>query len=212
MKTCFIISGGKCESYELFQSINFNDCDVICCDAGFLVAKRFGLKTKAVIGDFDTLGYIPESNCDVITFAKEKDDTDTMLAVRYAIDNGYECVRILCALGGRADHLFANLQTLFFLSKSIPDSKIISDDCEILFLNSDTITIHKDKFRFFSVFSFSDNCYGVSITGSKYQTSDGRFSNDFPLGACNEFIDDNVVISCENGSLMIVLANDINLL
>ncbi len=211
MRTCYIISGGKCESDEFLRSIDFNGCDVVCCDAGFLVAKRLDLKIKAVIGDFDTLGYVPDDDCEVITFAKEKDDTDTMLAVKYAIDNEYECVRILCALGGRVDHLFANLQTLNFLSESIPDSKILSDNCEIMFLKSSSVSIQKDTYRYFSVFSFSDVCYGVSIVGSKYETSDVTLSSDYPLGACNEFVDDKVIISCQKGTLMVVLANDINL-
>lgn len=212
MKTCYIISGGKCETDEFLRAIDFENCDVVCCDAGFTVAQRLGLKIKAAIGDFDTLGYIPESDCDVITFAKEKDDTDTMLAVRYAIENGYEKVRIICALGGRVDHLYANIQTLHFLSKSIPDSRIISDDCEMLILNSSSIAIHKSRFRYFSVFSVSDESKGVLISGSKYEASGALLKNDYPLGACNEFVDDKVNISCENGSLMIVLANDVNLL
>lgn len=211
-KSCIIISGGKCESDSFLSSLDFDNNDVICCDAGFLVAKRLNLKIKAIIGDFDTLGFVPDSDCEIITFPKEKDDTDTMLAAKYAVECGYESVRIICALGGRVDHLIANIQTLAFISKSIPDVRILSDDCELLVVRNDRVILSKDKFMYFSVFSYSDVSEGIKICGAKYQGENLVLTNEYPMGACNEFADESVEISCENGTVLIILANDVNLL
>ena len=66
------------------------------------------------MGDFDSLGYIPE---DSRVFPVEKDDTDAMLAARRGLELGFREFWFYGSLDGpRLDHTVANFQTLQFLA------------------------------------------------------------------------------------------------
>lgn len=210
-RRCYIFSGGQRDSLEFLKSLDYSDSDIICCDAGYLAASELGLDITCIIGDFDTLGYVPDEKCRVITFAKEKDDTDTVLAAREAVSRGYDEVIILNALGGRYDHVFANIQTLAFISKSIPNVRILSEITEIYILSDNSLTINKNGKDIISVFSYSDCCEGVSIRKTKYTLENGSLSSGYPIGACNEFLNDTADISVKKGTLLIILSKDMNL-
>ena len=88
-------------SYYDYNNIDISllqDFFIISADAGYLHAKKLGLKTNILIGDFDTLAEIPTDIDEVIKFPKEKDDTDTMLAIKLAIERGYDNIDIYGAL------------------------------------------------------------------------------------------------------------------
>ena len=89
---------------------------LIAADAGYAPLIAAGLTPDFVMGDFASLGAPPE-HPNVETHSVIKDDTDTMLAVRWASEQGFEAVRLCCAFGGRLDHVLANLQTLEFLQR-----------------------------------------------------------------------------------------------
>ena len=56
-------------------------------DRGLAHLNRLGLAPHLVVGDFDSLGWTPEGG-HVIRHPVEKDDTDTMLAIRTAGQDG----------------------------------------------------------------------------------------------------------------------------
>ena len=112
MKKCVIFAGGD------FEIADFAERDrglfAICADGGYRHAESVGLKPDVFIGDFDSFdGLLPE-NIEVHRSVPEKDDTDTMLAVKYAIENNFNYIIIYGGLGGRFDHTFANIQTLIY--------------------------------------------------------------------------------------------------
>ena len=65
---------------------------VIAADGGY--AQMGGVRADLVVGDFDSLGYVPESE-NVVRHPVEKDDTDTMLAARIGLDRGYRAFLLL---------------------------------------------------------------------------------------------------------------------
>lgn len=58
-----------------------------------------------IIGDFDSYKEPLPENIEIMRSIPEKDDTDTMLAVRTVISRGAEKIRIYGALGGRSTML-----------------------------------------------------------------------------------------------------------
>lgn len=211
-KRCFVFTGGVPESDEFLKEIDYSNSDILCCDFGYQTAKRLGLDIDYVVGDFDSLGYIPSDCKEVVTFPKEKDDTDTMLAVRKLIECGYEEVIFLCALGGRLDHLYANIQTLSFISEKIPNSTILSEHEQIFFLKNSSISIRKIPNRMLSIFSFSNESVGVTLEGVKYPLDNYTMTSNFPIGACNEIEDNYARVSVKNGKLLIFLSENCSLL
>src|SRR2546428_134793 len=88
---------------------------VIAADGGALVLERWGITPHLIVGDLDSLG--PERakafgtrGSKVIPFAAAKDESDTELAMRYALASGADEIVLLGLFGGaRLDHALANL-------------------------------------------------------------------------------------------------------
>lgn len=83
--------------------------------AGLLTINGLGIVPDIILGDFDSLGYVPKGD-NIIRHKVEKDDTDMMLAVEKAIELGYHNITIFGGTGGRTDHTIANLQTMLYAS------------------------------------------------------------------------------------------------
>ncbi|MBR6792489.1 MAG: thiamine diphosphokinase, partial [Ruminococcus sp.] len=118
MKTCIIIAGGDFDISSVSAEKLKSEAElIICADRGLKYADEMGLVPDILIGDFDS--YIDEVHFDgeIIRTVPEKDDTDTIMAVRLAISRGVRRIILYGALGGRFDHSIANIQTLLFASE-----------------------------------------------------------------------------------------------
>ena len=89
---------------------------VVAADGGLSHLQARGITPTLTVGDFDSLGTSPSGE-NVMTFPVEKDDTDTMLAVKILWERGVREFRLLAGTGGRSDHTLANLQTLLWVAR-----------------------------------------------------------------------------------------------
>ena len=111
---CYIFGAIPIDTFNF--KINKNDI-VIAADAGIKNTHKFNIKPDFIIGDFDSLGYTP-TDSNTIIHPIEKDDTDTMLAVKFGFEKGYNNFRIFGGIGGRLDHTFANIQTASYIAEN----------------------------------------------------------------------------------------------
>ena len=89
-----------------FPSPNADDL-VIAADAGYLNLQKAGIKPDVIIGDFDSAKK-PETDAQVEAFPVLKDDTDTMLAIRYGFRSGYNRFEIYGGIGGERTQIVQN--------------------------------------------------------------------------------------------------------
>ena len=82
---------------------------VIAADKGYETLSRLGVHPGLVVGDFDSLGSVPD-HPQVLRLPRIKDETDTGFALRQGLKRGYWRFVLLGCLGGRLDHTVANLQ------------------------------------------------------------------------------------------------------
>ncbi|MCR4842898.1 MAG: thiamine diphosphokinase [Eubacterium sp.] len=197
---CVIISGGDFD--ESFRP----DVDdyVIACDRGYEHARRLGVSINLVISDFDSYEGEIEDGITVERLPHVKDDTDTVAAMKRALEKGYRKIVIACALGGRMDHTIANIQTAAYGAERGAVVDIISQKERITVFKDSDITLERDDRFSLSVFSLSDTCEGVTIRGAFYELDDAVLSNTFPLGVSNEWEDDHVRIRVVRGMLAVV--------
>lgn len=209
MKKCVIFAGAEVND---ISRIDFDeDTFVICADGGYDNAVKFGIVPDMAMGDFDTIDSGKITGCDVKIYPPEKDDTDTMIAVKTALEMGYDEIIITGALGGRLDHTIANIQTLMYISENNAHGIIIGD--------SDVVTIQKNSKHIynriegytFSMFSMITRSEGITTSGLKYNLDNGFLENTFPLGVSNQFIDEKCEIEVKNGILLIIFSKDVNL-
>ena len=143
---------------------------------------------------------------EIIKLPCEKDDTDTMSAVKYALGRGISEISIICALGNRLDHTFANLQTAGYIVSHGGKAVISGNQDRIYAFSNASARFERESGWSLSVFSLSDRCESVSISGAKYTLSDASVTNSFPIGVSNEWKDENACISVGNGILLVILS------
>ena len=199
MKKCVIFCAAECRG--LLEPIGAEDF-VIAADGGLRHTERLGIHPREILGDFDSLGYIPE---DSRVFPVEKDDTDAMLAVRKGLELGYTEFYLYGSLDGpRLDHTVANFQTLQFLCDHGAFGYLIGKDYMVTALKNSAIQFAPHCTGIFSVFCMGQDAEGVTIQGSKYEASNVTLSAGFPLGVSNHFEGKAVTVSVEKGSLLVL--------
>ena len=197
-KKCEIILNG-----DKFSNIE-NDRFIIACDGAYDKINHSKVKVNLLIGDFDSIkGKIPD-NLPFFRFPKEKDDTDSMLAVKWAINNQFNDIKINGAFGGRIDHEYANLQCGIYASTRVEKVTIEDDNNFVTFIYNESKILPKREGFSLSVFSASEICEGVTITGTKYKISNKTLTNSFPIGISNEWKEKYAEISVKNGILIII--------
>lgn len=202
MKTCHIFAGGIIADLNYIK-INKNDM-IICADSGYKYVQQLKLIPDIIVGDFDSYnGNLPEK-IKVIRSVPEKDDTDTLLAVKIAIENEVNSIKLYGALGGRIDHTFANVQTLKYAYEH--NCKMIIEDYDniIMYQSCETKEYLQRKDWYFSVFSFSEYIYIHELSGVKYPLTDTIVTNGFPIGVSNEIISDKAVLDIKSGDAIVV--------
>ena len=200
MKKCLIISGGKFEKIKLTEKYDL----IIACDKGYLYAKKLKIKPDVIVGDFDS-SKKPKHLENVIAVSSIKDDTDTGLAVKHALNNGYKDIDIICALGGRLDHVFANVSLMKYIVEHKGVARILSNDVVLMSVGKGKTRIKKDKSKYLSIFSLSDKSKIDYIKGTKYDVKNVVLRNSFPLGVSNEIINKFADIKIDNGMVLIAI-------
>lgn len=209
-KKCVIVASGDLGEPDLFRK--YKDRFAIFVDGGLRYAQSLSMKPDLIIGDMDSFMGDPYSfGCEVIEHDSIKDDTDTGLAVKYAIEHGFDDIVILAGIGSRLDHTFANIQTLAFAAKKGVCAKLDGGNNFVFVTKKSPIIFDKIKGSYISIFAF-DNCVsGVTLKGMKYPLENAVLSNSFPIGVSNECVFDSCQIAFDHGLLMVIVSSDADL-
>jgi thiamine pyrophosphokinase len=181
---------------------------VVCADAGYLHAKRNGIKPDCLIGDFDTLDIEISENCVIKRYSSDKDDTDTMLAIKYALGMGYNDITLFGTMGGRFDHTIANIQALAYIDAQGAKGEIISDNNYVYLQSAISATYTKKEGYYISLLAYDSTCEGITTSGLKYNMFCGKLTNTFPLGVSNEIIGENCMVELNQGRLLVIFSRD----
>lgn len=202
---CYIIGAG--DFFGLREAPDDSDY-VIAADAGFEYCTQNGIIPDLVLGDFDSLGKAPK-HPNVVQLPVEKDDTDTMFALKLGLEKGYRRFYVYGGLGGkRPDHTIANMQGLMYLAQRGARGWLFGEKYVWTAIKNSTLRIAGDGDV--SVFCFGAKAEGVSIKGLKYELDGAEICPDFPLGVSNSFASSEAEISVENGMLLIMYDIKVN--
>lgn len=199
MESCVIFCAGGFES--LAEPVKKEDY-VIAADGGLAHTTKVGITPDLVLGDFDSLGYVPEQ---AEKFPVEKDDTDAMLAVRRGLGLGYRRFLLYGSLDGeRLDHTVANFQTLQFLADRDAIGYLVGNRYIATVVKNTTVAFSETADGVLSVFCMGADATGVTLTGLKYNVENGVLTAGFPLGVSNHFTGQKASVSVKNGSLLLL--------
>ena len=181
--------------YEPMEILRGAEDFVIAVDGGLSRLLEAGIEPDLVLGDFDSLEekYLPwldslkkTSPEKLIRLPCEKDDTDTVYAVRVCLERGYSRIDLYGALGGRLDHTIANVQTLSWIRKQGGCGYMLGKNTLVTVLCGEKILLPDTFEGTFSIFALDGRLTGVTLEGMKYPLIEGELTNSFPLGVSNE--------------------------
>lgn len=207
MARCIIITAyhtGKIKDSYLPMPEDF----IICADAGYLLASQEDITPDAVLGDFDSMDRSQVTCPDIIRVPVEKDDTDTLLCLKYGIELGYRDFLMIGGIGGRLDHTIANIQTLLYAHNHGVLLEMADAQNTARVLSPGTYHLKEKMGYKLSLFALNEACTGIYYTGLKYPLQNATLTNDFPLGVSNAFVSEEAEITFATGTALLILSKD----
>lgn len=205
MKNCVIFAGGVITDTGALDAEKIKSADfIICADRGYKYAEKMGIKPDLIVGDFDSYGGGLPEDAEIIRSVPEKDDTDTLLAVKKAISAGCDEITLYGGLGGRFDHTFANLQTLIYAHERGCKMTIADSDNELTAVGAGEYHLEKRGGFYISLFSLTEKAIIDEWSGVKYPLENYEMWQGFPIGVSNEITADKAYLRISSGIVLIV--------
>lgn len=188
---------------------------MIAVDKGLEILYELNIIPNHVVGDFDSVNIeilqFYQNNSQVIfhKYHPEKDNTDTDIALKLAIQLNSSSITIMGALGKRMDHTLANIHIL-------KDALEVGIPCQILdthnkiYLVKDNITLVKNKTygKYISLIPLTTIVEGITLEGFKYPLNNASLSIGLSLGVSNEIVEDRATIELKQGILIVIESKD----
>lgn len=184
MKRCVIVGGAPIRNYEMIKNqLNAEDF-YIFCDSGLKHIDALNVSPSLIVGDFDSHP-VPDISTEIIKLPCEKDDTDTVYAVKEAVRRGFDEFLLIGVVGARLDHTLGNVSVLLYLD-SIGKKGMILDDYSEMEIVSCQPSYIPDSYAFFSLLNISGTAKGITIENAKYPLCDGEITCEYQFGVSNE--------------------------
>jgi len=215
-KRTVIVSGGSLDQ-ELTLSIlrDSHTAHVIGVDKGLAFLYQHQILPDVIVGDFDSLSegilafYKETTDIPVREFHPVKDATDTEIAIRLAIENGWDNLVILGATGTRMDHVWGNVQTLKAALDAGVEACIMDAHNRIRLVRKGISMKKEDAYgNYFSVFPLEGSVEDLCIQGAKYPLTNHRLLPYDSLCVSNQFDSEQVEITFSKGILIFMETKD----
>ncbi|NEU03293.1 thiamine diphosphokinase [Clostridium senegalense] len=206
-----IISGGTPPKKETILKYTNDGFCIIAADSGANSLYKYNIIPKILLGDFDSidkkvLEYFKDK-CEITKYPKEKDYTDTEIALEKAIELSAKKIVFLGCTGTRIDHLIGNLCILNKAINRGVEAYIVDENNKIT-MTSESKTIYGKRGELFSVFAFNKKVEKLSVKNAKYELKDYDLEVEDSLTVSNEFAENEVHLEFLSGTLMIIRSVD----
>lgn len=194
MKTAAIVLNSPGPVAEILEE------HVVCADGGL---RHLGeRKPDAVIGDLDSLGFVPEGT-EVRRYPREKNETDGELAVDYCAERGFGRVVLYGALGGDAGHVFGNAGLLLRAAERGMEALIRERD---LTMEAASGSFRKAVRRGerISLVPFGGDALVSSSSGLKYPLTNLLLRAGTGRGLSNVATDEEISLEIGSGRLLVI--------
>ncbi len=210
MKT-LILTNGAYGDYSFCKYENTYDY-IICADGGMKHCRKLSLIPHLIVGDFDStnptdLMYFEDLGVPMEQFSSHKDETDTELALGYAIEKGATEVVIWGGIGTRLDHTLGNVHLLYSALKQGVKVTLMNDQNTVCLIE-DEIEIKGKEGQLVSLLPFSEKVEGICTQGLAYSLTEGVLPLGSPIGVSNYMINTHATVKIKSGLLLVILARD----
>ncbi|MFR0868016.1 MAG: thiamine pyrophosphokinase [Adlercreutzia sp.] len=207
MMTTYALVGASEFSSEQFSARNGAGAfdAVIAVDGGFASLAAVGCAPDLAIGDFDSLGYVPEG-VEVLAFPPEKDASDMELAPRRGRRPRRDAVEVYGRSAAGSIIHWRDLQLLASFAERGLTVTAVGERERIAFLvGPGELRLDAAGAGIVSVFSLTDVSTGVVEEGLKYGLDGVALTNRTSWGLSNELVGTPACIALESGTLAVFL-------
>ena len=181
---------------------------IICADGAAENALNSNIIPSIIIGDFDSLskfaqGKLRKYPIKWIRFPREKDQTDSELAIAHAVSNNCKEILIFGLFGSRLDHLLTNIFALKNLTTKGIDAVIIEGKQEIRIINN-YLKLKGKIGDLVSLIPIKGDVRQVTTEGLKYKLNNEDLLFGYSRGISNVFAKKEVEVSIKDGSLLAI--------
>ncbi|OAI39356.1 hypothetical protein AYO38_07845 [bacterium SCGC AG-212-C10] len=196
-----VVANGDTSSRGLMRELAGRAAMIVAADGGADRALSVGLTPAYVVGDLDSVSQTARALLPASAFVHtpDPDSTDLQKAVRFAIDEGATSIDIVCAGGGRMDHLVANL-SLLPLSRGGPPVHLHDDAFEVSLVEG-TTAIAGPAGTVISLLAIGQ-CSGVTTSGLRWDLHDYPLAFS-PYGVHNEIASQPASVRVATGDLLL---------
>lgn len=176
-KVACIFTNGDLKDESYYKNIVSNCGIIISADGASNALFKMGLSPDYLVGDMDSiedkvLSYFKEEGKEVIIFPREKNQTDTEIAIDFAKDRGFKEVILLGALGNRIDHTLGNIGLLFYGREKSIEITIMDSKNKMYLLKEGGNILKTNKDQIVSFIAFAGDVKGITLKGFKYPLID----------------------------------------
>ncbi len=203
MRRCVIIGGADIGRYDRVRGYLRQDDFYICCDSGLKHRAGLGVVPDLIVGDFDSHEN-PHLDIETIVLPCEKDDTDTVFAVKEALKRGFEKFLLVGVIGGRLDHTLGNVSILLMLDAQGKKAVAVDDFSELEVVSGQSAQI-EDRYPYFSLLNISGTARDVTIRDAKYPLEGAEITCEYQYGVSNEPLPGKTaVVTVGRGRLLLI--------
>lgn len=201
-----IVADAPGADLERFVQLMVDADLLIAADGGarHLLARE--LLPHVAVGDFDSLE--PEllerlrtQGVELHEYPVHKSETDLELALLLAVQRGATSIRVLAALGGRADQHLANLQLLTHPALAPIDVRLLENEWEI-FAIREAAELDGAPDNLVSLLPMTDEVTGIVTAGLYYPLHDETLRLGPARGVSNVLVGTRATISIRSGILL----------
>lgn len=191
----------------------------IAADSGIKTADDLSIALSLVIGDFDSaekslLNSDAYKDIEKLRHPPEKDDTDLMLAIKYALENSYKNIIIIGGMDGRTDHTIANLFLLKYIKSMGGTGYITNGYNRVRYIsNSNSTECIARDYKYISILPMRPEVHGLTLRNFKYPLSNATITMLEPYTVSNEILPDKQYGEVEilDGDILICECEDIKI-
>ena len=203
-----ILTNGWIGDYDFYKKRLKKYDYIICADGGLAHASKMDLVPKVALGDFDStpdhiVKYFHSRGTKIISYSTIKNETDTEIALDYALDQRPESIDILAGIGSRFDHSLANVHLLKKALEKGVFCRIISENNEIMVIDSE-ILLEGEEGEGISLLPLTELVSQVYTRGLAYPVVNGEFRLGAPYGVSNYMNHTKAEIKIGSGLLLVM--------
>lgn len=175
-------------------------------DHGAVCAIEQGIPLRCAIGDFDSVTKEERARIEAYTTIEKlpahKNETDTEVAVLYALEHAYEDIILFGGIGGRLDHTLANLNLI--IHRELPITLMDEHhECRVLKPGSYTI---KKRFRYLSFIALEPSCISEKNVLYPLDKRNITPADIYPIS--NEIRNEEAMITIHSGKVLMIQCED----